>query len=54
MDIRHYFQINIPKGGTGYSYSKVFGPYLDDTVTEVALRDPYIRSTGQVIFSLIR
>ncbi|KAF2352482.1 MIT C-terminal phospholipase D-like domain [Trinorchestia longiramus] len=45
---QQHTQIQIPEGDTGYSYSRLFGPYLDASLTSVTIRDPYIRSTGQL------
>ncbi|XP_035228135.1 MIT domain-containing protein 1-like [Stegodyphus dumicola] len=46
---KHYHeQILIPNDATGYSYEKVFKKYLDKSVTEVHVEDPYVRTTHQI------
>ena len=44
----YHEQIKIQDGSVGYSYAKIFGPYLDDKVEEVTIEDPYIRSVHQM------
>ena len=41
-------QIQIDNNATGYSYEKVFGRFIDESLTEVEVQDPYIRSIHQV------
>ena len=41
-------QIQIDDNATGYSYEKVFGRFIDESLTEVEVQDPYIRSVHQV------
>lgn len=45
---KYHEQIHISKGATGYSYEHVFDRFLDQTLTEVTVEDPYIRSTHQI------
>lgn len=42
-------KIHIMCNGTGYDYGSVFGKYLDDTVKEISLEEPYIREYYQVV-----
>ncbi|KFM59983.1 MIT domain-containing protein 1, partial [Stegodyphus mimosarum] len=44
----YHEQILIPNDATGYSYEKVFKKFLDKSVTEVHVEDPYIRTTHQI------
>lgn len=41
-------RIRIIDGAKGYSYEKVFGKYLDDTVEELTIEDPYLREFHQL------
>ena len=41
-------QIKIENNATGYSYERVFGRLIDESLTEVEVQDPYIRSIHQV------
>lgn len=41
-------QIKIENDACGFDYSNIFGWYLDETVDEVQVEDPYIRSPHQV------
>lgn len=41
-------QIQIEAGDTNYSYSTVFGPLIDSTLTKVEVEDPYIRAGHQI------
>ncbi|PIK61071.1 putative MIT domain-containing protein 1-like [Apostichopus japonicus] len=41
-------QIQISKGARGFSYEHVFDRFLDQSLTEVTVEDPYIRSTHQI------
>lgn len=46
-------QIQIQNDDLGFSYKNIFGPYLDKSVTQVDVDDPYIRNQFQII-NLIR
>jgi len=46
---KYHEQIKIEENTCGFEYSRVFGPYLDETVAEVWVDDAYIRSFHQVI-----
>ena len=41
--------IQIKAGDTGFSYSTVFGPCLDNNITDATVQDPYIKAKHQVI-----
>lgn len=41
-------KIHILANGTGYGYETIFGKYLDDTVKEISLEEPYLREYYQV------
>ncbi|XP_019385023.1 PREDICTED: MIT domain-containing protein 1 [Crocodylus porosus] len=41
-------QIKIEENATGFSYEKLFQEYLNETVTEVWVEDPYIRRVHQL------
>ncbi|XP_059820458.1 MIT domain-containing protein 1 isoform X3 [Hypanus sabinus] len=45
---KYHEQIKIPEDATGFSYEKLFKPYLDSFVTEVWVEDPYIRHVHQL------
>uniref|UniRef100_UPI00398E4E30 MIT domain-containing protein 1 isoform X2 n=1 Tax=Pristiophorus japonicus TaxID=55135 RepID=UPI00398E4E30 len=45
---KYHEQIKIPADATGFSYEKLFKPYLDPFVTEVWVEDPYIRHVHQL------
>ncbi|XP_052277870.1 MIT domain-containing protein 1-like isoform X2 [Dreissena polymorpha] len=45
---KYHEQIHIENDSTGHSYSRLFGQFLDATLTEVIVEDPYIRSTHQL------
>ncbi|XP_001639933.2 MIT domain-containing protein 1 [Nematostella vectensis] len=45
---KYHEQIQIKDGSKGYSYSKIFGRYLDENVEEVTIEDPYIRGIHQI------
>ncbi|XP_078078036.1 MIT domain-containing protein 1 isoform X3 [Mustelus asterias] len=45
---KYHEQIKIPEDATGFSYEKLFKPYLDPFVTEVWVEDPYIRHVHQL------
>ncbi len=44
----YHEQLHIESNSTGHSYEKVFGPFLDETLTVVEVEDPYIRNGHQV------
>ncbi|XP_037754392.1 MIT domain-containing protein 1 isoform X3 [Chelonia mydas] len=46
-DGKYHQQIKIEENSTGFSYEKVFQDYLNETVTEVWVEDPYIRHVHQ-------
>jgi len=41
-------KISIKDGATGYSYRRVFEKYLEGTVNEVVVEDPYVRNVHQI------
>jgi hypothetical protein len=41
-------QIQVSEDAIGFSYKSVFARFLDDTVQNVEIDDPYIRSAHQV------
>ncbi|XP_022244211.1 MIT domain-containing protein 1-like isoform X2 [Limulus polyphemus] len=43
----YHEQIHINNNESGYSYEKVFGPFLEDSVTRIEVEDPYIRTIHQ-------
>jgi len=42
-------QIHIKANTSGYSYRSVFGPFIDEQLTEVEIDDPYIRLNHQLL-----
>jgi len=44
----YHEQICIESNSTGHSYTKIFGPFLDNTVLNALVEDPYIRSYHQI------
>ncbi|TKC41881.1 hypothetical protein EI555_011394 [Monodon monoceros] len=44
---KYHKQIKIEENATGFSYESLFQEYLNETVTEVWIEDPYIRHTHQ-------
>ncbi|XP_016076790.1 PREDICTED: MIT domain-containing protein 1 isoform X2 [Miniopterus natalensis] len=48
-DGKYHKQIKIEENATGFSYESLFQEYLNETVTEVWVEDPYIRQTHQGI-----
>lgn len=40
--------MKIENGSTGHDYNSLFGRFLDVTVTQIQIEDPYIRSAHQV------
>lgn len=46
---KKHTQVTIENDATGWSYERIFGPCLDEFVTQVFVQDPYIRSHHQVI-----
>ncbi|XP_056411931.1 MIT domain-containing protein 1 isoform X2 [Hyla sarda] len=45
---KYHKQIKILENATGYSYENLFKPYVDETLSEVWVEDPYIRHTHQL------
>ncbi|GFY59132.1 MIT domain-containing protein 1 [Trichonephila inaurata madagascariensis] len=43
----YHEQIQIPNDGVGFSYESLFKKYLDKTITNVKIEDPYIRNVHQ-------
>ena len=41
-------KIHIIANGTGFGYETIFGKYLNDSVKEVSLEEPYLREYYQV------
>ncbi|XP_025848253.1 MIT domain-containing protein 1 isoform X2 [Vulpes vulpes] len=46
-DGKYHKQIKIEENATGFSYESLFQQYLNETVTEVWIQDPYIRQIHQ-------
>ncbi|CAF4530911.1 unnamed protein product, partial [Rotaria sp. Silwood2] len=44
----YHEQIQIKDGSLGNSYEKIFNPFLDETVTQITIQDPYIRAFHQI------
>lgn len=53
LDGKYHKQIKIEENAKGFSYEKLFQDYLNETVTEVWVEDPYIRQVHQVKTLLI-
>ncbi|KAF0871507.1 MIT domain-containing protein 1 isoform X1 [Crocuta crocuta] len=47
-DGKYHRQIKIEENATGFSYQSLFQEYLNETVTEVWIQDPYIRQIHQL------
>ncbi|XP_054557874.1 MIT domain-containing protein 1 isoform X3 [Talpa occidentalis] len=47
-DGKYHKQIKIEENATGFSYESLFQEYLNETITEVWVEDPYIRNTQQL------
>ncbi|XP_003794388.1 MIT domain-containing protein 1 [Otolemur garnettii] len=47
-DGKYHKQIKIEENATGFSYESLFQEYLNETVTEVWIEDPYIRQIHQL------
>uniref|UniRef100_A0A8D0E9I8 Microtubule interacting and trafficking domain containing 1 n=1 Tax=Salvator merianae TaxID=96440 RepID=A0A8D0E9I8_SALMN len=47
-DGKYHKQIKIEENSKGFSYEKLFQDYLNETVTEVWVEDPYIRHVHQL------
>ncbi|XP_025320130.3 MIT domain-containing protein 1 isoform X2 [Canis lupus dingo] len=47
-DGKYHMQIKIEENATGFSYESLFQQYLNETVTEVWIQDPYIRQIHQL------
>lgn len=45
---KYHKQIKIVENATGYSYENLFKPYVDETLTEVWVEDPYVRHMHQL------
>ncbi|XP_006638988.1 MIT domain-containing protein 1 isoform X1 [Lepisosteus oculatus] len=45
---KYHEQIKIMENATGYSYEKLFKPYINETLTEIWVEDPYIRYFHQL------
>ncbi|XP_028656454.1 MIT domain-containing protein 1 [Erpetoichthys calabaricus] len=45
---KYHEQIKIKENDTGYSFERVFKPYISENLTEVYVEDPYIRSIHQL------
>ena len=41
-------QMKIENGSSGYGYGSVFGRFLDASVTQIRIEDPYVRTFHQV------
>lgn len=41
-------KIHIIANGTGFGYESIFGKYLNDSVKEISLEEPYLREYYQV------
>ncbi|XP_063999633.1 MIT domain-containing protein 1 isoform X1 [Pogoniulus pusillus] len=48
QDGKYHKQIRIEENATGFCYEKLFQEYLNETVSEVWVEDPYIRQAHQV------
>lgn len=46
---KYHEQQRIQAQSTGHSYETIFGRFLDESVSEVTVEDPYIRSHHQII-----
>ncbi|XP_067662880.1 MIT domain-containing protein 1-like [Haliotis asinina] len=45
---KYHEQIHIEANSTGHTYEKLFTRFIDKSVSEIEVEDPYIRSTHQV------
>jgi len=45
---KYHKELQIENNSSGYSYPVIFGEYIDPTLTEVTVEDPYIRSTHKI------
>lgn len=45
---KYHEEVHIENDSNGHSYEAIFGRFLDSSVTEVEVEDPYIRSHRQV------
>lgn len=45
---KYHEQIKIEENGTGYSYKRIFQHFIDSSLTEVYVEDPYIRNIHQI------
>lgn len=48
VDGKYHEQIHIEHNSTGHSFENIFGRFLDKSVSEVEVEDPYIRNVHQV------
>jgi len=46
---KYHEQLKIQANSTGHSYQTIFGRFLDDSVSDVRIEDPYIRSHHQIV-----
>jgi len=46
---KYHEQIKIQVNSTGYSYETIFGRFLDSSVTNIIVEDPYIRAHHQIV-----
>jgi len=49
----YHYQIHIESDSCGHCYEGIFGRFLDVSVTEAHVQDPYIRSSYQACVSCI-
>jgi hypothetical protein len=40
--------LKIENGNTGYGYTSIFGRFLDATVTQIQIDEPYLKTFHQV------
>ncbi|XP_069492782.1 MIT domain-containing protein 1 [Ambystoma mexicanum] len=50
---KYHNQIKIPDNATGFSYENLFKPYINETLTEVWVEDPYVRHVHQ-LYNFVR
>lgn len=41
-------QMKIENGSTGHGYGSVFGRFFDNSITQIRIEDPYVRTFHQV------
>ncbi|MGH0122131.1 UNVERIFIED_CONTAM: hypothetical protein FKN15_060555 [Acipenser sinensis] len=49
---KYHEQIKITENAKGFSFEKLFKPYINEALTEVWVEDPYIRHIHQSRFSI--